>query len=164
MREQLAYEALGANPLAEYSLADAAWTSYNRAAGATQAGNKFWAKVQYDLAVSYIHKLGWQVLAQPVLQVNFVAALKSAGVKDVSVSADQALATEASISANGLPSSELQLLQSLGASTDDIQILTQLEVTLDTSKLGGTTLFTLLTGPAALTSLETQAKALLTAN
>jgi len=162
--ERSAYEELGTNLLTQSSLADAAWTSYNRAAGATLAGNKVWAKVQYDLAVSYIHALGSQVLAQPQLQVNLVSALKAAGVPDVSITAGQALSWETGISANGLPSSELQLLQSLGASADDIQIITQLEITLDTSQLGGTTLFTQLTDPATLASLKTQAQALITAN
>jgi hypothetical protein len=163
VRERLAYEELGANLLRQSALANAAWTSYNRAAGATQAGNKFWARVQYDLAVSYVHQLGWTTMAQPRLQVNFVHALQAAGVPDVSITAAQALSWETGIGANGLPSSELRLLHGLGASTEDIQILTELELTLDTSKLGGTTLFTHLTDPAALATLRTQAKALITA-
>jgi hypothetical protein len=162
--ERSAYEELGKNLLTQSSLADAASTSYNRAAGAAQANRKFWAKVQYDLAVSYIHKLGWHVLAQPQLQVNLVRALKAAGVPDVSITPDQALSWETSISVNGLPSSEVHLLQSLGASADDIQMLTQLEITLDTSQIGETTLFTQLTAPATLAALKTQARALIAAS
>jgi hypothetical protein len=163
-RERSAYEDLGANLLTQSSLAYAAWTSYNRSAGATQAGSEFWAKAQYRLAVTYIHELGWQVLAQPQLQVHLVSALKAAGVPDVRITAGQVRSWQAGIRANGLPSSELRLLRSFGASAGDIQILTSLETALDPSRFGGTTLFTMLTDPAALAALETQAKALITAN
>ena len=51
-QERLALAALGKNLLTQAAIAGAAFTSYNRAAGASQAGSKYWATRQYDTARS----------------------------------------------------------------------------------------------------------------
>ncbi len=97
----------------QMALEKASSTAINRASGARDAGNTFWVQQQTQAAQQFIAQEAPLLDAQPHLLANLATALAAAGAQ-VTFTANDVRNYQASLAANGLPTSVAQELTQLG--------------------------------------------------
>jgi hypothetical protein len=115
------------------ALSGAILTCFNRAQGASGAGNAFWESRQIAAAQQYENQLGIFLNAEPALRAALQQALQAGGFPTFTPTADDVLAFEQSVQANGLPANIVSTLRALGASPGDIAQITKVAIVQDTS-------------------------------
>jgi hypothetical protein len=92
-------------------------TAINRAQGAEAASNVAWQQNQLLAAKSYAYQLFILQTAEPGLRSNLLSDLQSAGAPSIQVGPPQVDAVIQNVTQNGLPSSTVSSLTSLGFSS-----------------------------------------------
>jgi hypothetical protein len=142
-------------------LSNAALTSFNRAAGAVDAGSTFWATKQRATGIGYLHQIGLLLEQEPGFLSNVVTALHAGGIADFTITPDQVLTAEADISQNGVPADIAADLTKLGADSTAVAQAQQIVLSRNVNDVAGT-YFDKLTDPAFIASLRSAAQTLLT--
>ena len=148
---------------AQRAFAQAAITSFNRAAGAVDAGSTSWATAQHDLGLRYLHLMGTLMAQEPTLLTAFVHVVHAAGIADFTITPDQVLNTETSISQNGVPADISGYMTQLGASSSDVAQAQQIVLSRNVNDVAGS-YFSKLIDPAFISTLRSAAQAFLTAS
>jgi hypothetical protein len=151
------------NLQSQRSFGQAAITSFNRAAGAVDAGNTFWATKQHNLGLLYIHLMGEQMAQEPGLLTSFVRAAHAGGIADFTITSDQVLTVETSLSVTGIPADIAGYLTQMGASSADLAQVQQIVLSRNVDEVAGSYLSKLI-DPAFLATLRSAAQAFLTAS
>jgi len=125
-QEVTAFNSLLTNVQQANGLANAIFTSLNRASGAEEAGNGYWRVQQLLAAAKYESQLAPLLQAEPALFANVQAALKAAGVPSVIVTPDDVLNIEEQIAdGQGLPTPIAQAASQLGVDSTTLQEMEQ---------------------------------------
>jgi hypothetical protein len=154
---------LVANLQTQRAFGQAAITSFNRAAGAVNAGNTSWATKQHQLGLFYIHLMGVAMVQEPGLLSAFVQSVRAGGIPEITVTPDQVLSIETAISQNGIPADIAGHLTELGASSADTAQVQQIILSRNVNDVAGS-YFNKLIDPAFIATLRSAARAFLTAS
>jgi hypothetical protein len=121
-------------------LADAIYTSVNRASGAAAAGDASWQGKQLQAVQTYSLQLASLMSAQSTLRSNLhsnvLHALRHTGI-DPTLTTDDVTAFEQDVAANGLPAYLQQDLALAGAGSDAVAAVTNAIIVQDPSLVAG---------------------------
>jgi len=160
LAERFQLHSLVTNLQAQRALGEAAVTSFNRAAGAVDAGSTYWARKQHSLGLRYLHFMGALMKREPGLLMAFVHAMHKGGIADFTITPAQVLSVETVISQNGVPADIAGYLTQSGADSADVTQVQQIVLAGNTNDAAGS-YFSKLIDPAYISTLRSAARAFL---